>query len=83
MDKLTDKQKAFDMEMKAIASDVRYRWCNPGPMGCACTGCVNNYGKITDYHSWLDWVDRHPEPEPLPITSSIYQIINKRSDLPK
>lgn len=57
-----DKRKAMDRKMKKVYPDIRYRWCNPGTAGCACLGCVNNAGGITDYEGWKDWVERHPKP---------------------
>lgn len=60
-----DKRKAMDRKMEKVTPCNRYNWCEPSGSGCACRGCVNNSGGITDYEGWKDWVARNPEPAPV------------------
>ena len=53
--------RAMDRKMSKVPESHRYRFCEPGLMGCGCMGCVNIHG-ISDKPRWIEWVQRNPSP---------------------
>lgn len=51
-------QTIVDFLMNGVHDDHK-RFCNPGPLGCACMGCVNNNFPFIDKDEWEDWKRRH------------------------
>lgn len=50
--------------MQKVYTEFRYRWCEPGPKGCFCMGCVNMNGPIRGQltkEEWQAWVVANPE----------------------
>ena len=38
---VSDRRREFDKAMQCLPVKFAMRWCEPGPLGCACLGCAN------------------------------------------
>jgi len=58
------RERLLSKLMLQMPREWRGVWCNP-ESGCACRGCANNSGKLSQHnfekYEWEAWVKEHPE----------------------
>lgn len=57
-----ERMRKIDRLLAQWPTEFSYRWCEPGPLGCACLGCVNLNGPLKgtgitkqDWEAWKEW----------------------------
>lgn len=49
------EERYYEIDNLLRDSIFRFRWCEPSPAGCACSGCVNVGGISITKEEWQEW----------------------------